>query len=55
MLALPRAYWTLPEVATRWGCRSEDIAAWAVGGRIEISTVVPPVVCGSEVVEGLVD
>lgn len=54
MLGLPpRAFWTLPDVATRWGCRIEDLAAWAAAGQIEISIVVPPVVCGSEVVEGL--
>jgi hypothetical protein len=49
----PRAFWTLSEVAARWGCRPEDIAAWAAAGQIEISTVVPPVVCGGEIVEGL--
>ena len=55
MLALlQRAFWRLPEVAIRWGCRPEDIAAWATAGQVEISTVVPPIVCGGEVAEGLV-
>ncbi|MBM9593429.1 hypothetical protein [Roseitranquillus sediminis] len=54
MLAVPRAFWTLPEVAGRWGCRAEDVAAWAAAGQIEISTVVPPVVCSGEFIEGLV-
>lgn len=55
MLTLPpRAFWKLPEVAARWGCHSEDIAAWAAAGQVVVSAVVPPVVCGGELVEGLV-
>lgn len=50
----PRVFWTLHEVAARWGCMQADIAAWAVAGKIEISAAIPPVRCGDEIVSGLV-
>ena len=50
----PRVFWTLTEVAARWGCSLADIAAWSAAGSIEIRTGVCPVYCGTQVVAGLV-
>jgi hypothetical protein len=50
----PRAFWTLPDVATRWGCRLEDLAAWSAAEQLAICTSIRPVMCGNEVVSGLV-
>lgn len=48
----PRVYFTLQEVAARWGCPIADIAGWADAGRFRILTGVPAVCCGDEVIAG---
>jgi hypothetical protein len=50
----PRVYFTLQEVAARWGCNIADIAGWADAGRFRILTGIPAVSCGDEVIAGRV-
>jgi hypothetical protein len=50
----PRAFFSLTEAAARWGCTPADIAGWALAGRLEIVTGIPPVQCGSETIAGVV-
>lgn len=47
-----REYYTVHEVATRWGCTIADIAGWSSKGRLDIVTGVPPVICGSDLIAG---
>lgn len=47
-----REYFTVHEVAARWGCTIADIAGWSSKGRIDIVTGIPPVLCGSETIAG---
>ena len=52
-MTLPqREYFTIHEVAARWGCSIADIAGWAVKGKIDILTGIPPVRVGDEIVAG---
>lgn len=50
----PRAFFTLYETASRWGCMIADIAGWATEGRLNIVTGIPLAVCNSEKVAGLI-
>lgn len=50
----PRAYWTVIEAAARWGCMPADIIGWAMFGKIELTTGMPPVRCDGETIAGLV-
>lgn len=50
----PRAYFSLPETAARWGCAVVDIAGWSSAGRLEIVTGVAPVRCGPQTLAGFV-
>ncbi len=50
----PRAYFSIPEAAARWGCAPADIAGWSLAGRLEIVTGVAPVRCGSSTLAGVV-
>lgn len=42
----PRAFWTLEDLAVRWGCAPADIVGWATEGIIEIVTSIGLVQCG---------
>jgi hypothetical protein len=48
----PRAFFTLFETASRWGCTIADIAGWATEGKLNIVTGIPFAVCHSEKVAG---
>lgn len=48
----PRAFFTLHETASRWGCSIADIAGWATEGKLEIVTGIPLATCGAEKVSG---
>jgi len=54
-MALPKRVWfTLHEVAARWGCNIADIAGWADAGHFSIITGVTPIRSGAEIVAGKV-
>jgi len=50
----PRAFFTLHETASRWGCTIADIAGWATVGKLDIVTGIPLAICGTEKVSGKV-
>ena len=37
----PRAFFTLHETASRWGCSIADIAGWATEGKLDLVTGIP--------------
>lgn len=47
-----REYYTVHEIAGRWGCTTADIAGWSSRGHLDIVTGIPPVTCGSDLVAG---
>lgn len=52
-MVLPsRAFFTLQETSTRWGCTIADIAGWSTEGKLDIFTGIPLAICGSEKVSG---
>jgi len=55
-MALPaRVFWTLEDLAVRWGCAPAEIVGWATEGIIEIVTSIGLVQCdGTEPLVGLV-
>ena len=55
-MALPaRVFWTLENLAVRWGCAPAEIVGWATEGIIEIVTSIGLVQCdGTEPLVGLV-
>lgn len=54
MAVLQRVFFTITEVAARWGCAPADIAGWAHQGQLEIITGIGPVQCGPDTVAGMV-
>lgn len=48
----PRAFFTLHETASRWGCTMADIAGWASEGKLDILTGISGAICGSDTVFG---
>lgn len=54
MGVLPRVFFSIPEVAARWGCAPADIAGWAHQGQLEIVTGIVPVECEGGTYAGLV-
>jgi hypothetical protein len=50
----PRAFFTLHETASRWGCSIADIAGWATEGKLAIVTGIPLAICGTDKVSGKV-
>lgn len=51
----PRVFWTLEDLAVRWGCAPAEIVGWATEGIIEIVASIGLVQCsGSEPIFGLV-
>src|SRR6056297_2528631 len=52
-MALPqRAFFTLHETASRWGCTIADIGGWATEGKLDIVTGISLAICGDEKVSG---
>lgn len=47
-----REFFTVHEVAARWGCTIADIAGWSATGNIDIVTGIPPASCGERIVAG---
>ena len=37
-----REFYTLHEVAARWGCALADISGWSTGGQLDVITGIPP-------------
>lgn len=50
----PRAFFTLHETASRWGCTIADIAGWAAVGKLDIVTGIRLAICGTDKVSGKV-
>ena len=49
-----REFYTLHEVAARWGCALADIAGWSTAGQMDVITGIPPTICGTTRVAGTV-
>lgn len=49
-----REFYTLHEVAARWGCALADIAGWSTAGQLDVITGIPPTFCGTTRVAGTV-
>ena len=49
-----REFYTLQEVAARWGCTLADIAGWSTAGQLDVVTGIPPTFCGTTRVAGTV-
>src|SRR5690606_42119765 len=50
----PVAFFSIYEIAVRWGCPPADVAGWAAAGHLHVVAGIPPVVCGEETVAGMV-
>jgi len=50
----PVAFFSLYEIAARWGCSPADVAGWAAAGHLHVVVGIPPVTCGTETVAGMV-
>jgi len=54
-MGLPqRIFYTVHEVAARWGCTISDIAGWSGTGSLRVVTGIPSVECGEKSASGLV-
>ena len=51
----PVAFYSIYEIAVRWGCPPADVAGWAAEGHLKVVAGIPPVKCGEDVVAGLVE
>jgi hypothetical protein len=51
----PIAFYSIYEIAVRWGCHPADVAGWAAAGHLQVLAGIPPVSCGEETVAGLVE
>ena len=51
----PVAFYSIYEIAVRWGCPPADVAGWAAAGHLQVLAGIPPVSCGDETVAGLVE
>lgn len=47
-----REFYTVHEVAARWGYTIADVAGWSAAGHFDILTGIPPALCGEKVVAG---
>lgn len=47
-----REFYTVHEVAARWGCTTADIAGWSATGCFDILTGIPPTICDGKVIAG---
>ena len=50
----PVAFFSIYEIAVRWGCHPADVAGWAAAGHLHVVAGIPPVLCGDETVAGMV-
>lgn len=50
----PVAFYSIYEIAVRWGCHPADVAGWAAAGHLQVLAGIPPVSCGAETVAGMV-
>lgn len=50
----PVAFFSIYEIAVRWGCHPADVAGWAAAGHLHVVAGIPPVVCGDETMAGMV-
>ena len=50
----PRAFFSVNEIAARWGCALADIAGWSHAGHLSMVTGIASVICGKILVAGLV-
>lgn len=50
----PSAFYSVYEVAARWGCTPADVAGWAATEQFQIVIGISPVTCGAEVFGGIV-
>jgi hypothetical protein len=51
----PIAFYSIYEIAVRWGCHPADVAGWAVAGYLRVLAGIAPVKCGELIVAGLVE
>lgn len=51
----PIAFYSIYEIAARWGCHPADVAGWAAAGHLQVLAGIPPVSCGEETIAGLVE
>ena len=51
----PVAFYSIYEIAVRWGCPPADVAGWAAEGHLKVVAGIPPVKCGEDFVAGLVE
>ena len=49
-----REFYTLHEVAARWGCTLADISGWSTAGDLDVFTGIPPTFCGDARIAGTV-
>lgn len=49
----PVAFFSIYEIAARWGCPAADVAGWAAAGHLHVVVGITPVVCGDETVAGM--
>lgn len=47
-----REFYTVHEVAARWGYTIADVAGWSAAGHFDILTGIPPALCGERVIAG---
>ena len=50
----PRAFFSVNEIAARWGCAVADVAGWSIVGHLSMVTGMASVICGKQPVAGLV-
>ena len=50
----PRKFFSLVEVAARWGCHASDIVGWASENRLQILASIPIVTTSQRICSGLV-
>lgn len=54
-MGLPiRAFYSVHEVVFRWNCRLDDLAGWAVTGRLDIVMAIEPIAQPGGILSGLV-
>lgn len=51
----PVAFYSIYEIAVRWGCTPADVAGWAMAGHLQVLVAIPLVGCGDETASGLVE
>ncbi len=51
----PVAFYSIYEIAVRWGRPPADVAGWAAAGHLQVLAGIPPVSCGDAMVAGFVE